>query len=89
MNKGYADDTLKGKAKPKGTAAPGKGADSDHNYGSGRNTTPSAREWDDGGTRSRRGAPRTQEGRKMPDGNYGDADERGSAKLKGGTPTKD
>lgn len=89
MTNGYADDTLKGKAKPKGVPAPGKGADSDHHYGSGRNTSPSAREWDDGGTRSRRGAPRTQEGRKMPDGSYGDAGERGTAKLKGGTAYED
>ena len=89
MSKGYADDTLKGKAKPKGAPAQGKGADTDRHYGSGRNTAESAREWDDGGTRSRRGAPRTQEGRKMPDGNYADAGERGSPKLKGGITDKD
>lgn len=89
MSKGYADDTLNGKAKPKGTPVPEKGADSDRNYGSGRNTGDSAREWDDGGTRSRRGAPRTQEGRKMPDKNYGDAGERGSPKLKGGVTDTD
>jgi hypothetical protein len=89
MNKGYADDTLAGKAKPKGSAGHGKGADTDHNYGSGRHTMSPARQWDDGGTRSRRGAPRPQEGRKLSDGNYADAEERGSPKLKGGTAVED
>ncbi len=72
---GYADDTLQGQPKPKPDIKTGKGADTDQNYGSGRNTSPAA-EWDEGGPRSRRGAPRAQEGRKKPDDTYGDAEER-------------
>lgn len=79
---GYADDTLAGTAKAKPAAKAGKGADTDKSYGSGRNTSP-ASEWDEGGTRSRRGAPRALEGREMGDDNYADGDERKAGKLKG------
>ncbi len=79
---GYADDTLAGTAKSKTPAKSGKGADTDKSYGSGRNTSPAA-EWDEGGSRSRRGAPRALEGRELADDNYGDADERETGKLKG------
>ncbi len=72
---GYKDDTLQGKPRPQGSTEKQKGADTDKNYGSGINTSP-ASEWDEGGTRSRRGAPRVNEGRKKPDAAYGDADER-------------
>lgn len=83
---GYADDTLAGKGKTDSVSK--KGADTDKTYGSGRGDAgSSAREWDDGGSRTRRGAPRAQEGRKMPDENYGDAKERGAPKLKGGIET--
>ncbi len=78
---GYADDTLAGKGKP-GTVSK-KGVDTDKTYGSGRGDA-GARGWDDGGSRSRRGAPRAQEGRKLADDNYGDAKERGAPRLKGG-----
>ncbi len=79
---GYADDTLGGVAKPKTGTQAGKGADTDKAYGSGRNTSPAA-EWDEGGTRSRRGAPRALEGREQADDKYGDAGERKAGKLKG------
>lgn len=82
QNKGYADDTLKGKAKSRPPAKAGKGSDTDKSYGSGRNTSPAA-EWDEGGPRSRRGAPRALEGRAEGDEHYGDATERKAGKLKG------
>ena len=83
---GYADDTLAGKGKADTVSK--KGVDTDKTYGSGKGDAGvSAREWDEGGSRTRRGAPRAQEGRKMPDENYGDAKERGAPKLKGGVKT--
>ncbi|MDF3022734.1 MAG: hypothetical protein K0R10_95 [Alphaproteobacteria bacterium] len=83
---GYADDTLAGKGKADTVSK--KGVDTDKTYGSGKGDAgASAREWDEGGSRTRRGAPRAQEGRKMPDENYGDAKERGAPKLKGGIKT--
>ena len=83
---GYTDDTLAGKGKADTVSK--KGVDTDKTYGSGKGDAgASVREWDDGGSRTRRGAPRAQEGRKMADENYGDAKERGAPKLKGGVKT--